>query len=44
MRKHLDTYRRWVDPALGRTRPRVGLELGYIHEQGNVHIVVPDRM
>ena len=44
MRKHLSTYRRWLIPLLVGPGLVLGSYLGYIHEQGNFHIVAPDRM
>jgi undecaprenyl-diphosphatase len=44
MRKPLGLYRRWLILLLVGPGLVLGSYLGYIHEQGNFHIVAPDRM
>jgi len=44
MRKQLGTYRRWLILLLVGPGLVLGSYLGYIQEQGNFHIVAPDRM
>ena len=44
MKKLLLTYRRWLMLCVLGPGLMLGSYLGYIHEQGNFHTVVPDRM
>ena len=44
MRKPLGPYRRWLILLLVGPGLVLGSYLGYIHEQGNFHMVAPDRM
>ena len=44
MRKSRGPYRRWLILLLVGPGLVLGSYLGYIHEQGNFHMVAPDRM
>lgn len=44
MRKPLGPYRLWLILLLVGPSLVLGSYAGYIHEQGNFHVVVPDRM